>query len=151
MRRNPMADIKFTFDEFVFDSSVIHNILVDGTKQLQKETEENMDKMISKPGGWGASGKYYKTDPAGSIRKTMKRKISSAKAEGVITFEGVQHLHQKKPVRNAEIAFIVEYGAPRRKGKNGQVGFPARPFMWKTVSEFRSDEIAEKYIDQLIK
>ena len=80
----------------------------------------------------GRDGKRIYVYPSGTRKKTAAYRSKTG----------------ARPVRNAEVGFILEYGAPRR-------GLPARQWVWK-ASEAAADEavgqakqVYEKYLKKL--
>ena len=134
-----MATVDFVVDEFIFDESALEQVLTEGTRMLMEDTKKNAAQMLSENNGYMNSGKHTGKPPR--LTSSMKMKINLQKGEGRLTFTGTQNEGWGKPVRNNEVAFVNEYGAPGR-------GMKARPFMLKSCVELKSDEI--KAIEKLI-
>lgn len=86
-----------------------------------------IEPMIRKNGETMLKGKYSKGD---TIKSMKRKKPKLHKASGtkrlVITFDGTRR-NGKKQKRNAEVAFVNEYGTHRENS--------ARPFIKKAVDE----------------
>ena len=134
-----MATLDFDVDEFIFNESAMADVLREGTKMLMNDVKKNAKVMLSENKGYMNSGKYMNS----RLISDMRMRIYKTKGYGKITFEGTQHPGWgKNPVRNNEVAFVNEYGAPGRS-------MNARPFMLKSCVELRSDEI--EALEKLIK
>lgn len=132
-----MAEVDFTVDEFIFNEDALKEVLEEGTRMLLNDTKKNAELLLTPNRGYMNSGEYASGKKGGNrleLTSNMKMKINVAKSEGRITFQGTQNKGWGKPVRNNEVAFINEYGAPGRS-------MGARQFMLKSCVELRSDEI----------
>lgn len=132
------ATLQSKIDEYIAEipTSTIDEMLNAGADILEPEIRKNAETMLR--------GRYY----TGTTAKSVKRKEPESTDYGrrlIITFDGKRtDKHHPKGIRNAEVAFLNEYGARK---------IPARPFIKRAVEDCNNavTEAAEKVFDEWLK
>lgn len=123
--------------------SVLDEMLTAEADVIEPEIRENANKVIR--------GKYWTGTTSKMLTRKKPHNWNGKKGNGqcqiALTFNGIRvdkHHSKKSKTRNAEIAFVNEYGAR---------GIPARPFIQTAIdkNEKQAFDSAEKIFDNWLK
>lgn len=133
------------------NNGVLDEMLIAGANVMVKAQKHQIDiqNIISDS---EESGTLKASITAGKVKKTKDGKALYVYPKGERTreYKTGPKKGQTYKVRNAEIAFITEFGAPRR-------GIAARPFMLDAINENGNDAISaemavfDKWFEQTLK
>lgn len=132
------ATLQSKIDEYIAEipTSTLDEMLTAGADILEPEIRRNAETMLN-----GA----YST---GATARSVKRKEPETTDRGrrlIITFDGKRtDKHHPRGIRNAEVAFLNEYGARK---------IPARPFIKRAIEDrFNAvTDAVEKVFDEWFK